>query len=233
MYNNNNGDFNFDLFGDYKQPNIDSSLKLPLCLVLDKSGSMLEKTKSANGSIVKINELNSNVERLIDYIKHDPKASKICDLCIITFGERVDLVTDYKRIDQISPVHFEAYGRTPLGEAVGLAIQLLDKRRQYYRENSIEHYKPIMLLMSDGEPTDKYHDSAVKCTEKVNNKELKIYPVGIGNDFRVDILKEFSPVVNPKRITDMAGFMKLFELLSRSTSNPTDDSIDKWFQEDI
>ncbi len=230
---NTNNDFNFDLFGDYKLPDLDSSLKLPLCLVLDQSGSMAERTRSSNGSIVKIDELNSNVEKLINYIKHDPKASKICDLCIIAFGGRVQVVTNYNRVDQIRPFKLVAGGSTPLGEAVGLAIDLLNKRRQYYRDNGIEHYKPLMLLMSDGEPTDRYDTSARICSEKVSGKELKIYPVGIGNNYREDILKEFSPYVNPKRITDMAGFMKLFELLSRSTSNPTDDSIDKWFNEDI
>jgi uncharacterized protein YegL len=226
-------DFNFDLFGDYKQPNIDSSLKLPLCLVLDNSGSMSIRTKSTRGSIVKIDELNSNVEKLINYIKNDPKASKICDLCIITFGGRVNLVTDYNLVENISPFRLVAGGNTPLGEAVGLAIDLLNKRRDHYIENGIEHYKPIMLIMSDGEPTDSYIESARRCSEKVSRKELKVYPVGIGTDFREDILQEFSPLINPKRITDMAGFVRLFELLSRSTSNPTDDSIDKWFNEDI
>lgn len=226
-------DFNFDLFGDYKQPNIDSSLKLPLCLVLDNSGSMAVRTKSSMGSIVKIDELNANVEKLINYIKSDAKASKICDLCIITFGGRVNVVTDYNRVDQIRPFKLMAGGNTPLGEAVGLAIDLLNKRRDYYIENGIEHYKPIMVIMSDGEPTDSYVESARRCSEKVNRRELKVYPVGIGTDFRVDILKEFSPIVNPKRITDMAGFVRLFELLSRSTSNPTDDSIDLWFNEEI
>jgi len=229
----NNNDFDFGLFGDYKQPNIDSTLKLPLCLVLDSSGSMAAKTKSNNGSMVKIQELNSNVQKLIEYIKNDPKASKICDLCIITFGGAVNVVTDYKRIEEVRPVKLIAGGGTPLGEAVERAMLLLNKKRQYYRDNGIEHYKPIMLLMSDGEPTDQYHYAAKLCSEKVTNKELKIYPVGIGNDFRGDILEEFSPLVHPKRITDMVGFMKLFELLSRSTSNPVDDSIDKWFNEDI
>lgn len=229
-----NNDFDMDLFGDFKPPHIDSSLKLPLCLVLDKSGSMLERTKSPNGSIVKIHELNANVERLINYIKNDEKASKICDLCIIAFGGSVELVTDYNRIDNIRPFKLVATGATPLGEAVGLAVNLLDKRRQYYRDNGIEHYKPIMLLMSDGEPTDKYAESARRCAQKVNNKDLKIYPVGIGHNFRVETLKEFSPLINPKRINDMAGFMKLFELLSRSTSNPTEvDKIDKWFNEEM
>lgn len=230
---NRNDDFNMDLFGDFKPPHMDSSYKLPLCLVLDKSGSMMERAKTTSGSIVKIDELNSNVKEFINYIKNDPKASKICDLCIIAFGGSVDLISDYSKIEDIPPFRLIASGRTPLGEAVKLSIELLEKRRQYYRDNGIEHYKPIMLLMSDGAPTDKYESIAKECTKKVNNKDLKIFPVGIGHNFRDEILSEFSPLLHPKRITDMDQFTKLFYLLSKSTSDPTDDSIVRWFNDEI
>jgi len=155
-----NNDFNIDLFGDFKIPKIDSALKLPLCLVLDRSGSMQERTKSPTGSVVKINELNNNVEKLLDFIRNDPKASKICDLCIIAFGGSVEVITGYSRVDKINIRKLYAGGDTPLGKAVVLALDLLHIRRQYYRDNSIEHYKPIMMLMTDGEPTDDYEKVA-------------------------------------------------------------------------
>ncbi len=221
-----------DLFADFRPKDMDSSYKLPLCLVLDRSGSMLDRAKTPTGSMVKIAELNSNVRYLIDYIKNDPKASKICDLCIIAFGGNVELVCDYSRVSDIPNFRLDARGGTPLGEAVELAMDLLEKRRQFYRDNGIEHYKPIMLLMSDGAPTDNYAEVAARCSEKVNNKELKIFPVGIGHNFRDEILSEFSPILKPKRITDIDGFTKLFYLLSKSTSDPTDDTIVKWFNEE-
>lgn len=67
----------------------------------------------------------------------------------------------------------------------------------------------------------------------VKNKQMKIYPVGIGDGFNRDILSLFSPDLPPKRISDISGFMKLFDLLSRSSSNPNDDSIDKRFKDTL
>ena len=54
-----------DLFGDFKPINIDSSMKFPLVLVLDVSGSMTQRTPY--GRKTKIAELNEKVKMLLDY----------------------------------------------------------------------------------------------------------------------------------------------------------------------
>jgi len=227
--NNNNvlDDFNF---GGWDNSDIKTSRKVPMCLVVDTSGSMMNKDGSDQP---KINELNRNIRSLINYIKNDPKASRICDLAIISFGGSVNVVSGYNSIDQI---HFEdlvPQGRTPMGEAVEKAIELLKIRRDYYRSNNIEHYKPILLLMGDGNPTDNYQPAALELTHMVNNRELKVFPVGVGNSFDQSILSEFSPQIHPKKITDASGFSQLFRLLSSSSSNPNDDSLERWFNEEI
>lgn len=220
---------NWNSFGSFEETG-SSGYKLPICLVLDKSGSMSER----QGRIVKIDELNKNVVNFLNYVINDPKARKMCDLCIISFGgERPTVESGYTSVDKIKFTPLVSNGRTPMGEAVNLAIDLLEKRRAYYKTAGIEHYKPIMLLMSDGEPTDVYNHAAQRMGQMVLDKKLKIFPVGIGDRYNHNILSMFSPVLPPKRINDVQGFMKLFELLSRSSSNPADDSIDKWFNDTL
>ena len=90
-----------------------------------------------------------------------------------------------------------------------------------------------MLLMSDGEPTDSYKSVAERFSERVIRKELKIFPVGVGNGFNMSVLKQFSPILMPKMIKDSAGFSRLFELLSSSSSNPDDDGLEKWFRDEF
>lgn len=224
-------DFNIGDFGDFAVPAMDSSLKMPLCLVLDRSASM--RVVTTDGAM-RINELNRNVRELLKFIKTDPKASKICDIAIVSFGDvKPTVEVQYSSIDDVYFQDLKASGRTPMGQAVEKAIDMLQDRREYYKEHGIEHYKPIMMLMTDGLPTDEYKAAAERCSSMVNKKQLKIYPVGIGNDFNNEILAKFSPLVKPKQIVDMKGFMKLFELLSRSSSNPADDSIDKWFNDEF
>lgn len=221
----------FEAFGNFQASSNEGTVKLPVCLVLDNSGSMQDKTL---GRLRKIDELNKNVIEFINYVRNDPKARRICDLCIISFGgETPEIVQGYTAIEKANFTPLSAQGRTPMGEAVQLAVSLLEKRRQWYRNEGIQHYKPIMLLMSDGIPTDEYQKAAVSMSNMVTKKQIKVFPVGIGQDFNYQILASFSPELPPKRITDVQGFMTLFTLLSRSTSNPNDDSIDKWFKETI
>jgi hypothetical protein len=66
----------------------------------------------------------------------------------------------------------------------------------------------------------------------VKAREIKIFPVGIGEDFNKATLKLFSPILEPKVIKNAEGFSKLFRLLSSSSSNPEDDSLEKWFQDE-
>jgi len=215
-------------FGDFAAPSASHSRKVPICLVLDCSGSM----RFPDGTkLPKIDELNKNIDAFLDYVRNDEKASKICDLCIITMGDVVRVVARYSTVDRIHFQHLSASGGTPLGTAVGKALEMLKERRQYYRDNDIEHYKPIMMFMTDGEPTDDISFVSMQVSDMVNNKELKVFPVGIGTNFNRDILKRFSPTLEPKLSRNSEAFSKLFKLLSASSSNPNDDSLEKWFTE--
>lgn len=212
-------------FGDWSENSIKITRKVPICLVLDNSGSMQGQ---------KIQELNFNVHSFINYVESNAKAARICDLSIITFGfDGVRVVSGYSEISKTTFHDLHAGGPTPLGGAVRKAIDLLNIRRGYYKNNYIEHYKPIMLLMSDGEPTDDYAGVAAEFSRMVMNKELKIFPVGIGMNFNKAILRKFSPILEPKVIHNREGFSTLFKLLSSSSSSPEDDSLEKWFNDEV
>ena len=226
----NNGFFDDLDFGDFSAPSSGSTRKVPICLVLDCSGSMRypDGTKQP-----KIDELNRNIDAFLDYVRNDPKASKICDLCIITMGDSVRVVARYTTVDRIRFQHLAAGGGTPLGTAMTKAVELLKERRQFYRDNDIEHYKPILMVMTDGDPTDDISYISREVTEMVENKEMKIFPVGIGVNFNQESLSRFSPLLRPKLIRNTEAFDKLFKLLSASSSNPNDDSLEKWFNNDF
>ena len=225
-----NGFFEDLDFGDFSAPAAGSSRKVPICLVLDCSGSM----RYPDGTrLPKIDELNLNIDAFLEYVRNDPKASKICDLCIITMGDAVRVISRYTTVDRIHFGHFSAGGGTPLGTAMSTAVDLLTERRQFYRDNDIEHYKPILMVMTDGDPTDDITYISEKVSQMVANKEIKIFPVGVGLSFNQETLARFSPLLRPKLIRNSEAFDKLFKLLSASSSNPNDDSLEKWFNNDF
>jgi uncharacterized protein YegL len=219
-----------ELFSNWNNDDVKITRKVPICLCIDVSGSMNERDGS---TLAKIDEVNKYVNVFLDYVRNDERAKKISDICIITFGGTVNVVTGYTSIDKITSQSFKASGGTPLGGAVDKAVELLDLRRKYYIDNNIEHWKPILLLMSDGEPTDSYQSSAANFSKRVLNKELKVFPVGMGTSFNLNILKQFAPDPNfqPKQIKTSAEYEKLFNLLSSSSSRPEDDPLAKWWNE--
>lgn len=226
-----NGDFNF-----FSTPKASGGVKLPVCLILDTSGSMAERIKSSRGMVVKIDELNHNIDTLLNTIRNDANASIMSDICMISCGgSQPKVLNGYTSVDKICYQHVNPNGRTPLGASVELALDLLNKRRDYYRNNGIEHYKPILMIMSDGQPTEPdyvVYDAAQRCTDAVNNEGLKVLPIGIGNSARLDILDMFSPKVKAKCIDNMDVFVQLFEMLSRSMSQ-SDNTVFDWLNDQI
>lgn len=222
-----------ELFGAWNDTSVTISRKVPICLLLDRSGSMSERDGTRDA---KIEELNRNVASFITYVRNDPRASKICDLCIISFASEVRVDCGYSSIQDVRMPYLKAEGGTALGHAVDKAVELLEIRRRYYRDNNIEHFKPIMLIMTDGQPTeseDFYRAAAQRFSDRVRNKEFKVFPVGIGRSFKINILRLFSPMLEPKQIGSSEEFSQLFELLSGSSSRPEDDPLEKWWNEGI
>lgn len=225
------GDFNF-----FSAPKATGGIKLPVCLILDTSGSMSEKLKSSRGMVAKIDELNNNIDTLLNTIKNDSNARIMSDICMISCGgDTPTILNGYTNVEKINFKHVSPSGRTPLGASVELALDLLAKRREFYRNNSIEHYKPILMIMSDGQPTEYenvVYAAAQRCTNAVNNEGLKVLPIGIGQSARLDILDMFSPKVKAKCIDNMDVFVQLFEMLSRSMSQ-SDNTVFDWLNDQV
>lgn len=223
-------------FNFFSKPTMNGGIKLPVCLILDKSGSMAEKVRSSRGMVVKIDELNNNIQELFRTIRNDSNARLMSDVCLIGCGgEKPEVINGYTSVDKINFVPLTAYGRTPLGASVELALDLLQKRREYYRNAGIEHYKPIMMIMSDGQPTEAdniVYDAAQRCSDMVNTEGLKVLPIGIGESARLDIMDMFSPKVKAKCITNMDVFVKLFEMLSVSMSQ-SDNTVFDWLNDEV
>ena len=117
-----------ELFGAWNDAGVTISRKVPICLLLDRSGSMTQKDGTRD---TKIEELNKNVANFISYVRNDPRASKICDLCIISFASDVRVECGYSAIQDVRVPYLRAEGTTVLGQAVDKAVELLEIRRGY------------------------------------------------------------------------------------------------------
>lgn len=181
--------------------------RLPVCLCLDTSGSMAPC----------MDELNAGVRSFYEDVQKDPNSRHSLEIAIVTFGPEAKQVQDFQPLDQqAQPPVLVANGGTPMGEAVNLALELLERRKSLYKETGIDYYQPWLILMTDGIPTDPLQiaeTAARRTAEMVKNKKLTVFPIAIGAEASLTALQQFSPVNAPQRLQSHK-FRQLFGWLS-------------------
>ncbi|GHT94648.1 hypothetical protein FACS1894141_1710 [Spirochaetia bacterium] len=179
-------------------------------LVLDTSASM---NKSVDGDSP-INELNAGVAKFLEEVKTDELAQYSVELGVVTAGPNVvtqQPITPAHLIESVNP--FSAGGNTPLGEAVEVALNMLDNRKAEYKRTGTPHYQPWLVIISDGKPTDSWQKSASRASVMANNKKLVVMPIGVsGAD--LSILSQFSN--RPAKAIAGLKFSEFFAWLSAS-----------------
>ena len=182
--------------------------RVPICLVLDTSGSM---------SGDPINELNEGVQMFFKAIKEDEVAQFSAEIAIVTFGGTSNKILDFESINNQSVPVLNASGSTPMGSGVNLALDLLEQRKLEYQNAGVDYYQPWMVLMSDGGPTEPIESAVGRTCELINSKKLTIFPIIIGDDSGAKVISRFSPDKPPLKLKGL-NFKEFFEWLSQSVS---------------
>lgn len=212
-------------YSDFSNDIVDNGLPLvPVCLCLDTSGSMRGKP---------IAELNHGLGIFYQAVQEDEIACAAADICVVTFGDGgVQCKYDFANLfNRPNPPTLQAGGNTPMGDAVNMALDLLEKRRSEYRAKGVEHYKPWLIIMTDGHPYGDSSKSSVTTAQKrasdlVLHKEMVVFPIWIGNDNTVngiETLAGFSPKNPPLKLKGL-DFSSFFQWLSRSVSSASHSS---------
>ena len=176
-------------------------------LVLDVSGSM-------SGDPISL--LSNGVNQFIQEVCQDDFARFAVEVGIITFGSTVDEVTPIQSILGITTPTFSAMGRTPMGEAVSRAIEVLQNRTKQYKKYGVPYYQPWIILMTDGEPTDEYSKAAAQLRELAEDSKMLVFGIGIGDHCNLNKLAEFCPANRPPKKLAQYRFREFFQWLSQS-----------------
>jgi len=174
-------------------------------LVLDVSGSM-------DGERIKA--LNEGLQVFQESLQKDELASKRVEVGIVTFGGTPEIIQDFVTADQFQAPRLQVRGDTPMGAAVQQALDMLEARKKAYNDNGIAYYRPWLFLITDGAPTDEWHNAARRAYQAEEAKKVAFFTVGVtGADFNV--LAQFSP----RKPNELKGvhFQEMFVWLSRST----------------
>lgn len=184
--------------------------RVPVCLCLDTSGSM-------DGD--PIQELNKGVRQFFTELKDDDVARFAAEVCIVTFGDSARCVQDFGPLEQQMFSDLPAMGGTPMGEALTIALDKLEARKQKYKEAGVDYFQPWLVIMTDGYPngdTSVLHESVTRASQLAATKKLSVFPITIGNDADETVLRQISNK-NPLKLNGLK-FVEFFQWLSRSVS---------------
>jgi uncharacterized protein YegL len=178
-----------------------------------------------------IDKLNDGITAFARHMQTDPRTADVVDTAVITFGEEVKLVQGFQPVSDMSVPPLTAYGATPLGEALKMGLELIDKRKMVYSLAGTPYYRPWVFCITDGTPTDDWEDAARKLQEAEAKKKVLGYCVCVENDPDFN-KREVFQIFDHSRILQLDGldFSGLFEFVSNSLaavsqSNPNSDSM--------
>ncbi|MGF1601417.1 MAG: VWA domain-containing protein [Thermosynechococcaceae cyanobacterium] len=181
--------------------------RCPVILLVDTSGSMQGAPMAA---------LNAGLIDFKDAILQDEQAALRVDVAIVSFGP-VELVQDFVTIDNFSPPTLTAQGLTPMGEALSYGLDLLESRKQTYRNNGIQYYRPWVFLITDGapNPTSPWPQAAQRLRDAESQRKLSFFAVGVqGAD--MNTLSQIAPAERPPLMLNGLDFRSMFLWLSDS-----------------
>jgi uncharacterized protein YegL len=153
----------------------------------------------------------------------DALAEKRVEVALITFGP-VQVQSDFQTADQFQPPTLVTTGDTPMGAAIDQALSMLEQRKQTYKANGVSYYRPWILLITDGAPTDAWKTVANRVHAGEEQKSFSFFAVGV-EGARMDILKQIA-VREPLKLKELR-FRDLFVWLSNSLSAVSRSKLDE------
>ena len=184
---------------------------------------VLDTSRSMRGE--KIRGLEAGVKAYKEYLHKDEMAKDTVETCVITFDNEARVVHSFSNVEEMPEITLKAQGWTAMGAAIDTAIQQIEERKNHYKEEGVDYYRPFLVIITDGGPTDmkggKLEEYAQKLQDGARNKKYVPLVFGTKNaDF--DKLKRLVGETGAVVGIDQARFEDLFQWLSRSVSGLKD-----------
>lgn len=179
--------------------------RLPIYLVLDCSESMAGPA---------IEAVNDGVKALVTELRGSPAALESTYLSVITFSRRAEQVVPLTELLRFSPPHLAVRPGTSLGAALKLLGGCIAREVVRTSEGTKGDYKPLIFLMTDGQPTDEWEPFAEALVAR--GRLRPFYAVGCGPDVDWSVLRKLTDTVLSLPAMAPADIRKLFVWLSSS-----------------
>ena len=180
--------------------------RLPVYLLLDCSGSM---------SGAPIEAVRQGLKALLMDLKSDPQAMETAFLSVITFDSSAQQLVPLTELTSFKEPKLEASGTTALGQGLALLEQCIDREVSKSTATTKGDWKPLIFIMTDGQPTDSWEAAAASLkSKKIGN----IIACAAGDGADSSLLKQITESVVELNTITPDALKAFFNWVSSSIS---------------
>lgn len=193
------------------RPRAQQPRPLPVLVLADVSGSMADDGK--------IDVLNQSMATMIQSFAAEDSLRGEIWTGVVTFGGSATLHHPLKPADQVQWIDMKATGRTPLGQALDLATDLLADDAVVPRRA----FRPTVVLVSDGIPTDEWRGPLQRLLASERGTKALRLAVGVGQDMDEEafaVLNAFigNPAIAVKRADEVHELPRFFDWITATVT---------------
>jgi uncharacterized protein YegL len=193
------------------------SRRLPVYLLLDCSESMAGNS---------LDRVEAGVMTMLASLKRNPYALETVHLCIITFDVKARVVTPLTELMAVRPPNLSIKPGTSLGAALDLLSKCLDKDLVKTTPSHKGDYKPLVFILTDGQPTDEWLAS-LKKVRAATPHVASIVTIGCGDEVDFETLSKIGDACYSVKDFYTESIGKLFLLLTASVQSNSTSPDDK------
>jgi len=192
---------------------VSTARPLPIILLLDASGSM-------DGD--KISILNASVREMLQNLTSESVSAVALQVGIIQFGKTVTWHQPLMPVAQAEAdwQDIPAKGKTPLGCALTLLREALEDKQVI----PSRAYRPTIVLVSDGKPTDDWGGPMAELLASERASKALRFAMAIGDDAEQVVLEQFIGKTEGSRVFfahEAAKIQKFFRFVTMTVTSRT------------
>lgn len=186
---------------------MNNNRRLPVYLVLDCSESMAGPAFEA---------VQSGLQAMLNELRSDPHALETVWISVITFSSRAKVLTPLTDVCQFQAPKLILGSGTSLGVALDLLEQRMKAEVRVQTASSKGDWKPIVFLMTDGDPTDTWFKAADHFRNDISGRRANIVAVACGPSVNISNLKRVTPTVLSFKNPREPSFKEFFKWITQS-----------------
>ena len=208
--------------------------KVPIGELGDKlgvvDGVQTYARKGTGKVLIPINELNDGIKTFKVALESNSLTSRRVETAIVSYSSDVELVQDFATVNSLATPDLEASGATCTATAVNFALDILEERKQVYKNMGVPYYRPWVFLITDGASTDstqQMEEASERVRKAQDSKQLSFFCVGV-EGANMDELRQIAP----NRTASLKGlaFEEFFVWLSGSLTTVSSSRVDDEIQ---